>query len=277
MPTDPDKLYDQLAKQGRRNLQYARSRLIGTWLAVACLALLTAIALWAAIHNAKTDADQSRDIANVANTTAEEAAQGTDQVVSYMRGEEGIPGVPGESGQDGTAGLPSSEPGPQGERGERGEPGTPGANGIAGPIGPMGLASTVAGPIGPAGPPGPKGDRGEQGPKGEKGDDGARGAAGAQGPQGVAGPAGPPGATPPLNTSVAIAQSPNDTTAHKVVTATCATGRVTGGGFAVVPSDPGIIPTASSPAGNGWSATVDVLSLPPGTNWQVLAFAVCIG
>ena len=50
-----------------------------------------------------------------------------------------------------------------------------------------------------------------------------------------------------------------------------------GGGFALVPSDPGLIVTASSPVGNtGWNATVEELSLPAGTAWQVLVFAVCV-
>lgn len=118
------------------------------------------------------------------------------------------------------------------------------------------------------------GAQGAQGPKGEKGDEGPRGP---EGPAGPAGPQGPPGVTPPLSTSITFAASPNNTTTPKVVTATCPAGRATGGGFAVAPSDPGIIPTASSPVGNnGWSATAEVLSLPAGTNWQLLAFVVCI-
>jgi hypothetical protein len=44
-----------------------------------------------------------------------------------------------------------------------------------------------------------------------------------------------------------------------------------------VPSDPGIDVSASSPVGNtGWNATADVLSLPAGTTWQLLAFVVCV-
>jgi hypothetical protein len=44
-----------------------------------------------------------------------------------------------------------------------------------------------------------------------------------------------------------------------------------------VPSDPGLEITASSPVGTtGWSATADLLSLPPGTNWQLLTFAICV-
>ena len=278
MRPTPDALYEQIAKQGRRNLQYARTRLLGTWLAVGLLAILTAIALQAAADNAKTDNEQSKEIARVANTTAEEAAQGTDQVVSYMRGETGVAGVPGENGVDGTPGLPSSSPGPEGPEGPPGDPGTPGTSG---PAGPTGAASTVAGPLGPLGPTGaagPKGDRGEQGAKGEKGDEGARGAAGAAGPAGPQGPPGGTGAPGNLTTTIAIGQSANDPNTPKVANATCTSGRATGGGFAIVPSDPGLILSASSPVGNtGWSATVNELSFPAADNWQLLVFVTCLG
>ena len=53
MRPTPDELYDQIAQQGARNLQYARKRLLATWLAVALLAMPLAIALFAARENAR--------------------------------------------------------------------------------------------------------------------------------------------------------------------------------------------------------------------------------
>jgi hypothetical protein len=83
---------------------------------------------------------------------------------------------------------------------------------------------------------------------------------------------------PQVTTNIVINATANDTTTHKQVTAVCQAGaRASGGGFALVPSDPGLDVSASSPVGNnGWSATADQLSLPPGTNWQLLVFAICL-
>ena len=272
---DPDQLVDEIRKQGKANLHYARSRLLATWMAVALLAVLTCLAWFALARNAKTDNDQTEDIAMLASDTADEASATSDDIVSYMQGESGLPGVPGTSGEDGEPGLPSSEPGPEGPPGERGQPGTPGVAGIAGPTGAMGAPGPL-GPIGPSGT-GPPGEKGEQGAKGEKGDEGARGP---QGPQGVAGPAGPAGVAPPFqppNTSIAIGQSVNDPNTPKTANATCPSGRASGGGFALVPSDPGLIVTASSPVGNnGWSVTVEELSFPAADSWQALVFVICV-
>ena len=120
-----------------------------------------------------------------------------------------------------------------------------------------------------------KARRATHGPKGETG---ARGDPGPAGPAGLAGPQGPPGPAASVTTSVAIGSSANDTTTHKTALAQCPTGaRASGGGFALIPSDPGLDVSASSPVGNtGWNATADQLSLPPGTNWQLLAFAICV-
>ena len=221
-------------------------------------------------QNTKTDLEQTEDIAMVADSNAKEAQATNEDVVAYLRGEQGIPGVPGANGQEGTPGQPSSKSGPQGEPGARGEAGLTGPAGAFGPVGPTGVAG-ASGTSGEAGEAGAKGERGEQGAKGEKGDEGARGA------EGPAGAQGPPGVTPPLTTTVAINATANDPNEPKQVTAQCAQGRAVGGGFAVVPSDPGIIVTASAPNGNGWNATAEELSLPTATNWQLLVFAVCLG
>ena len=94
------------------------------------------------------------------------------------------------------------------------------------------------------------------------------------GPQGPAGPQGPTG--PAALPTTAVGASANDPNSPKTANASCPSGRVTGGGYAVVPNDPGIIVTASAPVGvTGWSATATELSLPAATPWQLLVFAVC--
>ena len=76
---------------------------------------------------------------------------------------------------------------------------------------------------------------------GPKGETGARGDPGPAGPAGLAGPQGPPGPAASITTSVAIGSSANDTTTHKTALAQCPTGaRASGGGFALIPSDPGL-------------------------------------
>lgn len=265
--SDVDQILEQISKNTRDALRYSRMRFLSTWIAVALLAILTAIALNLAIGSAQTNLEQTDDIARVSADTADAAKEQSDQTVAYLRGEQGIPGVPGANGQDGTPGQPSSEPGPQGEPGPAGEQGTAGQAGIAGQLGPAGTMGLM----------GQQGAQGSQGAKGDKGSDGKEGPAGPPGPAGPAGPPGPPGPAGTVTTSVAVNASANDTNPHKQVSVNCPAGRATGGGFAVVPSDPGIIPTASSPVGNtGWNATVEQLSLPAGTTWQVLVFAVCV-
>lgn len=272
MPDEADP-FERLADSQRDVLHYSRARFLATWFCIALLAVMTGVSLIAGVRNARTDLAQTDDIARVASTTADAAAQDTEDITKYLRGEQGIPGVPGASGVAGTPGLPSSEPGPAGPAGEPGAAGDPGTAGPMGSVGPVGSS-------GLPGPDGPAGSEGSQGAKGEKGDEGARGAEGPRGEPGAPGPAGaagPPGVTPPINTAIAVGSSANDTAAHKTAQATCVTGRATGGGFATVPSDPGIDVSASSPVStNGWNATADVLSLPPGTTWQLLAFAVCV-
>ena len=183
------------------------------------------------------------------------------------------------AGQPGTT---AAEPGAKGDKGEPGSQGPAGASGGTGPAGTAGTAGTVgpvgppgtiglAGAVGPQGPRGATGETGAEGDPGSNGKEGAAGPAGAQGAQGPEGPQGPPGGSP--NTSIAIGSSANDTAPSKSVQVTCPAGRASGGGYALVPSDPGLIVTASSPVGNtGWNATVEQLSLPPGTVWQVLVF-----
>ena len=80
------------------------------------------------------------------------------------------------------------------------------------------------------------------------------------------------------STSVAVGQSVSSPDSPKSAVATCPAGsRATGGGFATVPADPGLIAAASSPVGNtGWNATVVELSFPAAESWQLFVFAVCV-
>ena len=273
-----DRLLEEIGEQGKKTLHYSRTRLLATWLAIALLAMLTGIALFLSIQNGNTNNDQTEEIARVANTNAEHASKQADQTTAYLKGDTGIPGVPGANGEDGAPGIPS-EPGPEGPAGPKGEngaagtAGVPGIAGMAGTSGPIG-ATGQAGSTGTTGATGARGPAGPDGEKGATGDKGATGATGPTGPPGPQGPAGPPGFN---TTAISFAASANDTTAHKQITVTCPNGRASGGGFATVPSDPGIDVSASSPVGNtGWSATADVLSLPAGTNWQLLAFVTCV-
>ena len=97
------------------------------------------------------------------------------------------------------------------------------------------------------------------------------------GPPGAQGPPGAPGPPFQPTTFTVLGQSANSPDSPKSANATCPSGFISGGGFAVVPSDPGLILTASAPVGTtGWSATVVELSFPAAENWQVLAFAVCV-
>ena len=272
-PKTVDDLFKEISRQGTQTLRYTRMRLLGTWMAIALLAVLTAVTLIATDRNAQTDLDQTEEIAVLASNNADaatvdanQATADTDEITAYLRGEQGIPGVPGENGEDGSPGLPS-EPGPRGPQGLNGDPGP---SGPMGPLGPSGSTGTS----GPPGTPGIPGHLGEQGPAGPEGPAGPRGDTG---PAGPAGPAGPPGPSTPPTTTIALGQSANDPNTPKTANANCPTGRASGGGFAIAPSDPGLIVTASSPVGTtGWSVTVEELSFPAADSWQALVFVTCV-
>lgn len=274
---DPNELLEQIQKNTGQALRYARMRFLATWAAVGLLAILVCLALSLAINTSKTNLEQTDDIAVLASDTADDAQETADQTVSYLRGDQGIPGVPGANGEDGAPGQPASNTGARGPAGPAGPSGPAGPFGPIGPIGQPGPAGidgqngtdgTDANEIGPQGS---EGQRGPEGPEGPRGAEGATGPAGPQGPQGPAPPFAPP------STTIALGQSVNDPNTPKTANATCPSGRATGGGFAIVPSDPGLIITASSPVGNnGWSATAEELSFPAANNWQLLAFVTCM-
>ena len=194
-PQREAQLAAELTQANAAALHYARSRLLGTWFALALLALGVAILFLAWREQSDTDHEQSRDIAELADDKATEAEQGHDEVVSYLRGEQGIPGVPGADGDEGSPGQPGSgEAGAAGERGERGAQGPAGPTGAPGPAGQVGAVGPAGvGEPGAPGASGERGQRGEQGEQGERGPRGERGPAGATGPAGPAGPAGAAG------------------------------------------------------------------------------------
>ena len=275
MPAGRDDLAGDFEEATRESLHYSRHRFLWTWLALGLLAFATGVLFLLADRQQDVNNDQAEDIAMLADDKATKAQNQTDDVVKYLQGEQGIPGVPGADGEVGSPGLPA-----MGERGPAGPVGPPGPQGVQGLPGPSGEGVfTTSGAEGVAGPQGPQGAAGAAGVKGDPGEAGPRGAAGQDGQPGAMGPAGPqgpPGAAPTLTTTIAVGTSANDTTPTKQVSVQCPAGRATGGGFATVPADPGIIPQASSPVGNtGWNATAVVLSLPAGTTWQLLVFATC--
>jgi hypothetical protein len=292
-----ESLLDKIIDSTRNVVHYMRQRFLWTWFAIGLLAILTSFALILATRTAETNLKQTDDIAKIANTTADSAKAQSDQTTAYLKGEQGIPGVPGANGVDGTPGQPSSVAGPPGPAGPKGSDGSagstgpPGSTGSAGPMGPTGAFGAI-GPVGPtgatgeAGPAGEKGatgvpgatgaqgDTGTQGNKGDTGAQGPKGDVGPQGPAGPVGPQGPVGAAPTITTATVAASSPNDASPQKNVTATCATGKVTGGGYAILPATSEIVPTTSSTNGNGWQVTANASSSFTGT-WQVLALATC--
>lgn len=278
---DTDDLAKQMDEQARRTLEYGRHRFLWTWLAMALLAVLIAAALEVSVNTAKKQSETVQMTADTANTKADANTASNEEITKYLKGEQGIPGVPGANGKNGAPGQPGSVPsdlppgptGPPGKMGSEGPVGPAGALGATGVTGPTGEPG-VAGAAGTMGEPGTAGEQGPRGEQGPKGDTGLQGPEGISGPSGAQGPAGP-AATP--TTAIAINSTANDPAPSKQVTATCTTGRASGGGFAVVPSTAGVVVTASSPVGNtGWSATAEQGTLASGTNWQLLSFAVCL-
>ena len=115
-PKTVESLLDKIIDGTKNIMHYVRSRFLWTWLAIACLALLTGFALIVATRTAEANLKQTDDIAqlakqtaNSADATANAAKEQSDQTVAYLRGEQGIPGVPGANGEDGTPGQPSSQ------------------------------------------------------------------------------------------------------------------------------------------------------------------------
>lgn len=278
---------DELAmKQSMANveaLRYSRKRFLWTWLALGLLAFLVGGAAFFALRANDTNLEQTDDIARLARASAHKANQSTDDITAYLRGEQGIAGVPGTNGQDGSPGQPGAGepggPGPKGDQGEAGSPGAPGAQGPSGPSGPMGSVGS-AGNAGQPGAQGPEGlpgtdATGATGPKGDKGEKGDKGDTGPTGADGPAGPQGPAGSSPAPSTITVAAASANDATAQKNVQATCTSGRVSGGGYAILPANPLIVPTTTSTVGNGWQVTANASAAFTG-NWQVFAFALCV-
>ena len=273
---DTKDLAERMDAQARRTLEYGRHRFLWTWLCMGALALLIGVALEVSVNTAKKQNETVAMTADTANTKADANTASNEEITKYLKGEQGIPGVPGANGKNGAPGQPGSVPSDL-PPGPAGPPGKAGSEGPVGPAGAIG-APGVTGPTGEPGAPGGSGTAGEPGAAGEpgpKGDTGPAGAKGATGATGAQGPPGPAAAAP--TTAIALNATANDTVPSKQVTATCTTGRATGGGFAVVPSTAGIVVTASSPVGNtGWSGTAEAGTVAPGTNWQLLVFAVCL-
>ncbi len=205
---DPNDLLDEINRNTRQTLKYSRRRFLGTWLAVALMSILIALALWLSVTTAHRQNQTAHLTASSAKQKATTAQESSDQIVLYLQGKQGLPGVPGANGKDGNAGnnpdrgavRPAARPqratfrrhrrgrAPSRSVRFRRASGTPRArhrNGL-GPAGPSGAA-------GEAGSAGEKGATGEAGHlKGEKGDEGRHRPARSRGPI-SARPVGPPG------------------------------------------------------------------------------------
>lgn len=281
---NPDELLDQIHTMTSQTLHYSRARFLATWLAVALLACLTSLALVIAANTARRQNDAVQVSADSAKVTADTAVASNEEIVKYLKGEQGIPGVPGANGKDGAPGQPGSvpselPPGPAGPKGEKGASGAAGVAGPAGTAGPPGLDGVTGSP-GAVGATGLAGEIGSAGPKGEKGDTGPQGLIG---PEGISGPIGPPGPAGPAGASgltkvqVVTATTAQDTLTIKSVTATCPSGTLAlGGGFRWVPTTELISEVASFPQGNGWFIEVHATSaLAPTIAWDATAYVVC--
>jgi len=217
----------------------------------------------------------------------------------HVRGLQGVPGsqgpigLPGPAGPQGVQGIPGNDGavGPQGligltgPQGPQGVPGNDGATGPQGPIGltgPQGPAGSVGptGPQGPAGsdgavgPQGPIGLPGPAGPQGVQGIPGSDGAVGPQGPIGLTGPQGPQG---PAGSDGAVGpQGPIGLTGPQGPQGPAGSDGAVGpqGPIGLTgPTGPqGSFPSGTQPGEmNYWNGTAWV-SVPPGTNGQVLTF-----
>jgi hypothetical protein len=267
---DTTVLLDRGVSAIEQSAQQTRKRFLWTWLAVACLALFTGVALLLAIHTAGEQNDLAHDQADLAQHTADQAKTTADDTVKYLRGEQGIPGVPGTNGQEGTPGLPGAtgEAGAQGPAGSAGQKGDTGAQGPAGSPGSTGSP----GPAGTTGQAGPAGDTGAQGARGPRGLQGERGPTGPQGETGAQGPAGAQGPSGVTDTQTFVDAPQAETTATaQAGSVSCASGVVVGGGARTLPDDAAMI-TASYPEGNTWVARAVSAALIP---WRLWTYVVC--
>ena len=150
MAAEPDDLAGEFERSTRRTLHYSRHRFLWTWLALGLLAFATGVLFLVADRQGDIDDEQTLEIAELADDKAVAAQESSDEVVSFLRGEQGIPGVPGADGEEGTPGQPGEGAGERGPAGPEGPAGPVGPIGPEGPLGAPGAAVSVpvAGPCG---------------------------------------------------------------------------------------------------------------------------------
>lgn len=176
-----------------------------------------------------------------------------------------------------------------GPQGAQGPVGPTGPAGVIGPVGPVGSQ----GATGPAGAPGPQGDPGPVGPVGPtgrpglQGDPGPAGPAGAQGASGLQGAPGPAGVPGLSGYEIVSVDSAFDSSATKLLSVDCPTGKVAlGGGADILPSltDPNhdtapVVLRSSTPStGNGipagWFAQSSETA-PYTFSWHMTVYVIC--
>jgi hypothetical protein len=275
-PEDFDKLADLASDNATSALQWTRKRFLLTWFVGALLALATGISLW-----------QANEASNDADDAAALAAEKSDHVVAYMRGEQGITGVPGANGEDGSPGLPGSSgaPGEEGPEGPAGPAGAKGETGAAGPAGQNGATGSPGltgaqgenGAQGAQGETGTKGDKGSTGNTGDKGETGARGDkgdTGAQGDPGAVGAQGPQGPPGPANIRAAFAVSDSNPNDVKSANAVCPNGTAVISGGYTLQGPASISITVVATQNNGWFVQAQETD-PVLTDWSLAVFALC--
>src|SRR4029077_325967 len=128
-------------EEGHRD---TRRKFLWTWLAIGILAMLCGFGVASGLTNAH---NRSED----AKARAAEVKAQSDDIVRFLKGEDGLPGVPGKDGVVGAPGNPGAQgdPGPRGPAGPKGSTGAKGATGATGAVGAVGAAGAPGAQGGP--------------------------------------------------------------------------------------------------------------------------------
>ena len=78
----------ELAEATQDTVAYSRKRFLWTWLVLGLLAFFIGLSLFLGIRNAQDQAD-------LAKAKAASAKQQSDDIVGFLKGDNGLPGVPG--------------------------------------------------------------------------------------------------------------------------------------------------------------------------------------
>jgi hypothetical protein len=151
------------------------------------------------------------------------------------------------------------------------------------------LAAIPQGRQGPMGPPGSQGlpgPHGQNGPPGMDGLDGLDGLDGEEGPQGPPGPPGPTGSPGITNITIYNAQSPDNPTDRKILTASCGGNgeQAMGGGYlrtgsldapiSISENAPVVTLVNGLPRATAWKVAATEAA-PVTADWSLLVYVIC--